>query len=330
MHNLDYQELGRLPAAWGCWVLCGPVLLAMGLCTASVGQPGGGSIAVELVITPSRAEADADLVMSVVARNTSEEVVSFQPPRREDISVTVTGPDDGAYMVVWQTPGAGATEARTVWLQPQCAFEAVIGTMRFAKAPGGEPGVPPGRYTVDAKWQAHLPGTEGRTSCTAVGHVEVIASPLVVSLPPITVAHRGAGPILLRVKLTNNAAYPIVLMNYFLPYEYHFDVRLAAHGPSTGPDGGAGNREPLRTTWISPDAATGWLTLLPGEAVSVDMDVTDAVAQPGVYDVTVVYCRWLLLKPPDRDPYYSDATRWAANEAQLVVLEATDAPAAEQ
>ncbi len=65
------------------------------------------------------------------------------------------------------------------------------------------------------------------------------------------------------------------------------------------------------------------MTLLPGEAVWVDMDVKDAVAQRGVYDVTVVYCRRVLLRPPDRDPYYSHATRWAANEAQLVVLEAT-------
>lgn len=328
MHTLDYQELGRLPVAWG-WPLCGLVLLAMSLCAASVAQPGSG-IVMELVLTPSRAEADADLVMSVVAQNTSEEGVSFQPPRREDISVTATGPDDGAYMVVWQTAGERGAESRSVWLQPHCAFEAVIGTMGLAKAPGGEPGVRPGRYTVTAEWQAPLPGTEGRTSCTAVGRVEVIASPLVVSLPPITVARYSAGPILLRVKLANSAACPIVLMNYFLPYKQHFEVRIAAHVASDGLDGEAGDRGGLMLPAITPHAGKGWVTLLPGEAILVDMDVTDAVAQPGVYDVTVAYCRRVLLRPPDRDPYYSHATRWVANEAQLVVVEAPTEPAAGQ
>ena len=71
-------------------------------------------------------------------------------------------------------------------------------------------------------------------------------------------------------------------------------------------------------------------TLLPGEAILVDMDVTDAVAQPGVYDATLVYRRRVLLRPPDRDPYYSHATRWGANEAQLVVVEAPTEPAAGQ
>ncbi len=331
MHSLGYQQLERLPVAWG-WLLCGLVLLAMSLCAASVAQPGSG-IVMELVLTPSRAEADADVVMSVVARNSSEEGVSFQPPTREDISVTVTGPDDGAYMVVWQTAGERGAESRSVWLQPHCAFEAIVGTMRLAKAPGGKPGVPPGLYTVTAEWQAPASVGEGHSSLSATANMEVIASPLVVSLPPVTVARYGAGPILLRVKLANSAAYPIVLMNYFLPYKEHFEVRLAAHVASEGSEGlddKSGDLGRLMLPAITPHAGKGWVTLLPGEAIWVDMDVTDAVAQPGVYDATLVYRRRVLLRPPDRDPYYSHAARWVANEAQLVVLEAPTEPAAGQ
>lgn len=329
MHTLDYQELGRLPVAWG-WPLCGLVLLALSLCGVSFAQPGGGSgITVELVISPSRAEADADMVMSVVTRNSSEEGVSFQPPTREDISVTVTGPDDGTYMVVCQTAGERGAESRSVWLQPHCAFESIVGTMKLAKAPGGEPGVPPGRYTVTAEWQAPASVGEGHSSLSATANMEVIASPLVVSLPPVTVARYGAGRILLRVKLANGAACPIVLMNYFLPYKEHFEVRVTLARPPAGSDAAEGRR-PFLIAAVTPDAGKGWVTLLPGEAIWVDMDVTDAVAQPGVYDATLVYRRRVLLRPPDRDPYYGHAARWVANEAQLVVLEAPTEPAAGQ
>lgn len=121
---------------------------------------------------------------------------------------------------------------------------------------------------------------------------------------------------MLSVRIQNNGSLPVKLLNHFHPYKNHFrfEKKYAASNKKI--------KEAMHPiALITPHAIEGWITLLPGESLSVPIDASGEFKTPGEYRAAVTYYRSrILLYPPTGKPYYTDQYTWTSNEIDMVIL----------
>ena len=276
--------------------------------------------------------------------NKTDKLQFVSRPVEKDISLSVKGLDKGRYSVTFEERGFESLAKREIPLRPTCAIEMKLGKIVFRRPEGGEFAIPQGNYSIAASWKR--PGLPD----VKTGNFEVVDEyvppitrvqatsdeyPLDIVLEPSSKTYNLGDRILLSVRLQNNGALPVSLMNYFHPYKNHFrfEKKDAASGRKLEGYMGPG-------ALISPRAIEGWITLLPGECLSTTINASDEFKSPNEYRVAVTYFRTILIYPkdgkpkdpiypslglifpPDGKPYYTKQHNWTSNEVDIAILEA--------
>ncbi len=216
---------------------------------------------------------------------------------------------------------------REIPLRPTCAIEMKLGRIVPSGSKEGESVIPPGNYLVSALWKR--PDLPDVRPC----QFEVIAGyqppainvqprhdeyPLGIILESSAKRYRRDEPIILSVRIQNNGPLPVTLMNYFDRYKdfFRFEKKDAASGKRI-------QETMYIAAAITPHATEGWITLLPGESLSVAIDASDEFKTPGEYRAGVTYYRSrILLSPREGKPYYTKQHTWTSNEVDIVISNA--------
>lgn len=314
----------------------------------SAGKPGNSQMRVtyRLLVEKKVGSQATEIACRLRVENRTDTVQFVSRPEEKDISLSVKGLDTRRYSLSLEKRGFESLATREIPLRPTCAIEMKLARIVPSGAKEGESVIPPGNYLVSASWkQAGLPDVRP-------GQFEVIAGyqppasdvqprqdeyPLGITLEPSAKRFYRDEPIVFSVRIQNNGGLPVTLMNHFDRYTdfFRFEKKDAASGKKL-----EGYRGPVAL--ISPNAREGWITLLPGESLSVAIDASDEFKTPGEYYVTVTYYRSRILIypkdgkpkdpiypslglifPPDGKPYYTKQHNWTSNEIDVVISETT-------
>lgn len=259
--------------------------------------------------------------------NKTDKLQFVSRPTEKDISLSLEGFDKGRYSTVFEEREFESLATSQIPLRPTCAIEMKLGRIVPAGSKEGEPAIPPGNYLVTALWKRpNLPDVRPSEFQVIAGYQPPPTDmqptqdeyPLGIILEPSTQRFYATDSIMLNVRIQNNGPMPVTLMNYFDRYKdfFRFEKKHAASGkkiPETMHMAAA----------ITPHAREGWLTLLPGECLSVAIDASDEFKTPGEYRVAVTYYRSrILLHPRESKPYYTKQDTWTSKEIDIVISNA--------
>jgi len=256
---------------------------------------------------------------SLLLVNTSDTVQALSRPEADGVHFTARGPDRKAYSVEFKGQERSEKNLARIPLRPRCSIQIQLGSIVIRNAENERAPVPTGKYTVvavcnDAKGLRKALGKIAQ--CT----LRIIEYPFRVTLEPSShVYPRGKGTTL-TVRLENLGKVPVQLMNVFSPYKHHFDLQVKKSRLSGSPASTSRDSSPFILSAVSPDGHDGWIIILPGESLSVEIDASKELEAPGVYRVSLAYQRSILLLPCGKKPRYTKQFRWVSNEVEFAVL----------
>jgi len=275
------------------------------------------------------------------AENNTKELKFLSRPKEEDISLAIKGLDKRLYSVSFEERGFENLAKLGIYLRPKCAIEMKLATIVPKKYEKGKPWISRGKYSITASWKRPgLAGVEAGKFEVVKKYTPVITNvqqrkneyPLGIILEPSSKTYYWGEPIMLSVHIENNGAIPIKLMNYLDSYKDFFIFEKK--------DAASNKKIEDSTYWpgsITPHATKGWITLLPGEVLSVAIDASEEFKTPNEYRVAVTYLErprlypkdgkpkypfnpsLALIFPPDGKPYYTKQYFWASNEIELAI-----------
>ena len=281
--------------------------------------------------------------------NNTKELQFLSRPKEEDISLAIKGLDKRLYSVSFEERGFENLAKLGIYLRPKCAIEMKLAKIVPKKYEEGKPWISRGKYSITASWKRPgLPGVEAGKFEVVKKYTPVITDvqqgkneyPLGIILESSSKTYYWGEPIMLSVHIENNGALPVRLMNYLDHYKCFFMFEKK--------DAASNKKIEDSTYWpgsITPHATKGWITLLPGEVLSVAIDASEEFKTATEYRASITYlCRprlypkdgkpkdpiypgMGLIFPPDGKPYYTKQYFWASNEIELAI---SNAPREEQ
>ena len=310
---------------------------------AAAGKPGNSQMPVTYhLLVEKKVSAQAETIACRLRVENKSNTLQFVfRPKEEDISLNINGLDKQRYSVDFVKRGFENLAKREIPLRPKCAIEMKLATIVPKQAKEGQSWIPRGKYSITASWKRPgLPGVEA-------GKFEVVKKytpfityvqqrkneyPLGIILEPSSKTYYWGEPIILSVRIENNGDLPVKLKNYFHRYKdfFEFEKIYAITNEKV-------QELPYMRAAITPHAIEGWITLLPGEFLSVAIDASDEFKLPTEYRVSVNYRGRILVYPkdgkpkdpiypglglifsPDGQPYYTKRHTWPSNEIDLII-----------
>lgn len=277
-----------------------------------------------LIVPKKVGSQTREVVCRLRVENKTDKLQFVSRPVEKDISLSVEGFDKGLYSVVFEEKEFESLSTRQIPLRPTCAIEMKLGKIVFGSSEEGKSALlPRGDYSITAAWRQPgfaevKPGTfEIVQEYPPGAGVEPSRDeyPLGIVLEPRAKTYYRDEPIMLSVRIQNNGALPVTLMNYFDRYKdfFRFEKKDTVSGKKI--------QETMHiASAITPHTIDGWITLLPGECLSVAIDASDEFKTPGKYYVAVAYYRSrILLHPPESEPYYTKQYTWTSKEVDIVI-----------
>ena len=245
--------------------------------------------------------------------NTTNELQFVSRCGKENILLNIEGLDKLQYSMSFVEKGFEFLYKRDIPLRPKCAFEIELAKIMFKKNKEGDVAIPTGSYILTASWKLpDLP--EINTAKFEV--VNKDEYPLDIILEPLSKIYYLGDPIMVSVQLQNNGSFPITLMNYFDPEKdfFRFEKKSMAFDK--------GKKEITHLpSCISPNAIDGWITLLPGESLSVAIDASDEFATIGQHRTKVTFYRSrIALHPPNAKSFHTKQHTWESNEIDIIII----------
>ena len=281
--------------------------------------------------------------------NKSDTLQFLSRPKEKDISLAIKGLDKRLYSVSFEERGFENLAKLGIYLKPKCAIEMKLAKIVPKKYEEGKSWISRGKYSITASWKRPgLPSVEAGKFEVVKKYTPVITGvqqrkneyPLGIILETSSKTYYWGEPIMLNVSIENNGDFTIKLRNHWDRYKdfFRFEKKYAAS-----------NEEIQELTHIraqiSPHATKGWITLLPGEVLSVAIDAIDEFKIPTEYRASITYLGTPILYPkdgkpkdpiypglglifpPDGKPYYTKQRLWTSNEVELAI---SNAPREEQ
>ena len=275
------------------------------------------SLQCRLSLADTQFMRDQPIGCYLVVANVGDRLRTIPRPVIDQLGFAVAGPAGTAGLSATATgtepPGS---PDREVPLRPHCSIRINLGSIRILGAGGADAPLPTGEYRVSPSWNE--PAT-GQTLGEIVGaSLELVEYPLRVALLSDHPVHRRGEPVVLTIRLQNDGKTPVRFLNCFLPYANHF---LLSVNPLEPPPVSVPRAETMLAL-VTPDAGDGWMTLLPGESLSVEFDAGKEFGAPGRHSVRATYPRRILIRPEAGKPRYTKQYRWHSPPIPLVILPA--------
>ena len=300
-----------------------PVLAFLAAVSASATFPAGAAelqqaqapvMAVPSLGAPSCAPGVA-VPFHLLLRNRSDDIRLAKKPEAADFAFKVQGPAGSEYAAVLKPTGRGEAGTGDVWLKPGCSIDVTVGSIAITRAGLKREPVPIGQYLLTVSWTPKAVENVATGELATRLVLEVNEYPFQVSLVPEQRVFPQGQPVLLTVRMANNGKMPIRLLNFFSPYKAYFELAIRrTDGQGREPEG-----ELFIKPAVTPDADTGWVTLMPGEALEVRFDAGDDLKEPGEYGLTAAYAEAIVLLPANERPRDSTQSEWRSAEVKISV-----------
>jgi hypothetical protein len=265
-------------------------------------------------------------------RNDTDALQRAFRPQEKDITLIVERAEPSAYSVVFEgNPFFGERPAWSwnqfdIWLRPHCTMEIKLAKIVLRGPAGARTALPVGRYAVTAAWKdPNLPKVTGSAFEVVEQDVPAVPPapasgneyPFDAVLEPASKIYYRDEPVDVAIRLENRGNDAVVLMNYFSPYHWFFlfEKKYATSGEKV--------QDPrvFRGT-VTPHTLDGWIMLLPGEHLLVNLDIKREFSTPAKYSVTAIYLERPSLHPLQGEPHYAKQYKWPSSEAVMTILDA--------
>lgn len=248
--------------------------------------------------------------------NLSDTSASFLRPDAEKMSFIIIRPGHSEYTIKLKS-----SDRRTMWkdstflmphniyLQPHCTLKIKLGLLSLKSL---------GLSFVQEEHCTLVLLPSSKIEFPAEG--AWLTSEPVETLTDLSVSLRSKDltSLVLEANITNSGGKALQLKNEFYPYEqsrFHLVIHYKKDSLDTGTIIASGNPYAPLT---DPNALIGYLTLLPGEALSINLDAGKYIQKKGIYEIQLVYTDNISVQNEEK-PVYLEQFVWKTNKVTLIL-----------
>ena len=285
------------------------LLLALNLFTCLDTQ---GETKIELKFDKGTYLRGESIVSFCTIYNNSDKTIEIKLPDYSKLTFLVKGSVADSFKVQFQKNELFSNEV--VFLKAKQSLQVKLGEISIKYAKNDKLQLPTGNYVLILKNFLLMNQAYEASEAFAINEY-----PLSVNITaPASFSAKDS--VMLKICITNNGPYKIKLFNLFSPYKDFFDLVMDKKQLLPQVD----KKEELpadpylkKVTTLPQDES--WLTLMPGESTSIDVNISDQIKTGGIFNLRMTYTRKILLCPPKEKPKYSDQYQWYSNPIKIEV-----------